>query len=138
MTAIKDLFDGGWLKYGSPRNTPTDRLNIAVRLRNDFDIAGTTAKATDYAKPRVDGGNVTSSYTMEALERFCRAFNSIPPQYRSYVRWICCEDKPFRIKGSRWDVARQKTYLATLLCLGLDELIKYYIKPHRKQKIASN
>lgn len=136
MSTIKDLYEGGWLKYGSKHYSPEDRLKVANWLRDDFDVSGGYGvKSTDYSKPRVDGGNakINNTARVEALERFCKAYNSISPQYRAYVRWVCCDDKPFKIKGSRWEVACKKTYNATLLCLGLDELIKYYVKPHKRK-----
>lgn len=133
----------GYLNYGNKRYTADDRIRVGKRLHDDYYMATHGIQAIDYAKERVDVSvtNHESDKVLEAKEKFARAMKSMPLEFRRIVFRVCCEDK--RIAEEKLTTAwKRRVYLITqaqLLSLGLDRLVKYYLKSkkiHKHQKRA--
>lgn len=132
----------GYLNYGNKRYTADDRIRVGKRLHDDYYIATHGIQAIDYSKERVDVSvtNNESDKVLEAKEKFARAMKSMPLEFRRIVFRVCCEDKrivePERL--TRWN---RKLYLATqaqLLSLGLDRLVKHYLKVKKYTNIKKS
>lgn len=128
----------GYLDYGQKKWSSDDRLKVGNMLHDDFYLATHGIQAINYEKERVDcfGLKLESDKMLEAKERFARAMKSIPLEFKGIVFRVACEDKriaePQRL--TRWN---RKIFLVTqaqLLSLGLDRLIKYYLKKNKRIK----
>lgn len=126
----------GYLNYGNRKWTSSDRVSVGNRLHDDYYMATHGMQAIDYSKEKVDcfGFSTENDKVLEAKERFARAMKSMPLEFRRIVFRVCCEDKrimePERL--TRWN---RKLYLVTqaqLLSLGLDRLVKHYLKSKKK------
>ena len=98
-------------------HTALNRLTAGKRLFADHAKSGVeTAKAQDMRKSRVDGGGNfrRPEYMDDAEERFIRAMQSIRPECRRVVEKVCLDGKMI-VAGE-----------ARLLCLGLDDLVRFY------------
>lgn len=98
-------------------HTALNRLTAGKRLSADHARSGAeTAKAQDMRKSRVDGGGSfrRPEYMDDAEERFIRAMQAIRPECRRVVEKVCLDEKVI-VAGE-----------ARLLCMGLDDLVRFY------------
>lgn len=131
LNALERLSAAGWLEMGSKRLSALDRVSVGNRLYRDFYLAKIErVKANDLAKVRVDGraSYATPEEVAEAEDRYRKAIKSVPEGAREIVRRVCLEDREFKLADgmSRHQIAKEKARQATLLCIGLDEIGKFY------------
>lgn len=132
LNTLEFLGKKGWLDYGNQRFTAQDRISAGNRLANDFEIANLEGvSANDVSKIRVDGrGAYNVSQTIsEAEDRYLKAMNSIDRDLWGRVRKVCIEENFLgENTGNKYKDIKNKTYEYTMLCIGLDELIKHYLR----------
>lgn len=130
-SALEQLAEKGWLDFGSHNFSTLDRISAGNRFYQDFQISGIQALyANDLAKIRVDGQsshNVPEKKLL-AQERFRNALRDISPGFLPVIHRVVLEDKTLTVSGKSRKALKDKTYQATLLCLGLDELIYHYLR----------
>lgn len=132
LNALEHLKEGGWLEYGDRRFTGEDRVSIGNRFYKDYQISGGDGvSALDPAKIRVDGsGDMAQPEEIAtAGDRFRKALRVIPVGCLEVVRQVCLEDRDITApwEANRYQAAKEKMRQATLLCLGLDELGRFYV-----------
>ncbi len=131
LNALERLSAGGWLDMGTRNISALDRVSVGNRLYRDFYLSRIErVKANDLAKVRVDGRGsyATPEEIMEAEDRYRKAIKAVPEGAREIVRRVCLEDKEFKLDDSlnRYEAGKEKARQATLLCVGLDEVGKFY------------
>lgn len=132
----------GYLEYGNKRWSSDDRVKVGNYIHDDYYLATHGIQAIDYGKEKVDcfGFKFESEKVLEAKERFARAMKSIPLEFRKIVFRVCCEDQRIQEDKqlTRWN---RKLYLVTqaqLLSLGLDRLIRHYLKRNKDGRVKIN
>lgn len=132
LNALEFLGKKGWLDYGSPKFTARDRISAGNRLANDFRLAEIEGvSANDVSKIRVDGRGAynVSQTILDAKDRYYKAVKSIDKELWGRIRKVCIDEKFIEVEAkNKYSEIKNKTYEYTMLCLGLDELIKHYLK----------
>lgn len=130
-STLEQLAEKGWLDFGSGNFSAMDRISAGNRFYQDFQMSGIQALyANDLAKIRVDGQsshNVPEKRLL-AQERFRRALRDISPAFFPIIHRVVLEDKRLAVSGKSRKALKDKAHQATLLCLGLDELIYHYLR----------
>lgn len=132
LSVLEQLAQNGWLDYGDARFSADDRKSIGLCFAKDYNYSRIDhSGALNLAKIRVDGsGNqITPEDVALAEDRYRKALKAIPEGCRHILRQVCIEDKDFKIlpKMTRYQQSKERIRQATLLCLGLDELGKFYL-----------
>lgn len=130
-SALEQLAEKGWLDFGDKRFSANDRKSIGERFASDYmhsRVEGVSA--LDVGKIRVDGsGNLATPEDISAAEdRYRKALKTLPSGCMWIVRRVCIKDLGFILpaKTSKHQKIKERARQATLLCLGLDELGKFY------------
>lgn len=131
LTALERCEDAGWLDWGDSRFSASDRKSVGERFAADYFRSRVgSVSALNPGKIRVDGRGrlITPEEISAAEDRYCKALKSIPSGCAAIVRRVCIDDKGFYIPNgaNRYQKNKECVRQATLLCLGLDELGKFY------------
>lgn len=131
LNALERCEENGWLDFGDKRFSASDRKSIGIKFYRDYQksrISGVSALNPE--KIRVDGmGNqVLPDDIAQAEDLYRKAIKVIPESCFEVVHRICIDDLDFAVdeKLNRYQNSKEKVKQATLLCIGLDELRKFY------------
>lgn len=132
LSALERYEESGWLDWGDGRFSSADRKSIGERLAADYHLSRIgSVSALNPGKIRVDGRGrlITPEEISAAEDRYRKALKSIPSGCAAIVRRVCIDDKGFYIPNgaNRYQKNKERIRQATLLCLGLDELGKFYL-----------
>lgn len=131
LTALERCEDAGWLDWGDSRFSASDRKSVGERFAADYFRSRVgSVSALNPEKIRVDGNGkqITPEYVAAAENRYRKALKLIPAGCRGIVRRVCIDDCDFSLKKGLtcYERNKERVHQATLLCLGLDELGKFY------------
>ena len=131
LTALERCEDAGWLDWGDSRFSASDRKSVGERFAADYFRSRVgSVSALNPEKIRVDGNGkqITPEYVAAAENRYRKALKLIPAGCRGIVRRVCIDDKEIYVSRdlNRYQKNKERVRQATLLCLGLDELGKFY------------
>lgn len=131
LTALERCEDAGWLDWGDSRFSASDRKSVGERFATDYFRSRVgSVSALNPEKIRVDGNGkqITPEYVAAAENRYRKALKLIPAGCRGIVRRVCIDDKEIYVSRdlNRYQKNKERVRQATLLCLGLDELGKFY------------
>lgn len=131
LSALERYEESGWLDWGDGRFSSADRKSIGERLAADYHLSRIgSVSALNPEKIRVDGKGrlITPEEISAAEDRYRKALKLIPAGCRGIVRRVCIDDCDFSLKKGLtcYERNKERVHQATLLCLGLDELGKFY------------
>lgn len=113
-----------------------DKVSAASRLFVDFYLGRLSpVRVTNPGRLKVDGGAAAfaKESVLDRKQSYLQAMRAIPWQFRSAVRTVCIEDKAIKPAGAVVSQSRHKQLQFIdrgkfLLNLGLDCLVRYYLK----------
>lgn len=132
LSALERYEEAGWLDWGDGRFSASGRKSIGERLAADYHLSRIgSVSALNPGKIRVDGRGrlITPEEISAAEDRYRKALKSIPSGCAAIVRRVCIDDCDFYFKKGLtfYERNKERVHQATLLCLGLDELGKFYL-----------
>ncbi len=113
-----------------------EKISAASRLFVDFYLGRLSpVRVTNPLRLKVDGGgkSVEKESVLDRKQAYIQAMRAIPWQFRAAVRTVCVEDKAIKAAGEVVKMSRHKQLQTIdrgkfLLNLGLDCLVRYYLK----------
>ena len=136
MTVLEKYLATGYLDLGDRNVTALDRLGAGNRLFADYYLgkAGDLS-ITDISRIRVDGSRAAgeAAKRLYHLDCYAKAMKSVPAEFWPVVRRVVIENEPLTAAGSKLEVKRNLYAQRLDLCRGLDRLVKFYWRNHKKR-----